>query len=253
MLKLHMAKRSQSSEWRHCGRKVSVGRLCRQSFALMVIFATGTMHAENSENSEWSMTWGSCSPIVQRTGGSVTINCMGVDPRALQRMNELLDKKDVELTAKVQEAEDWANKYRVLSSQIAKADDGSILARSAKDSLVTGDLERARTDLAELQAQIEDQKREFSATQKIFRESIKDSLEQISNEGVAAGGVFHKANSWAKSVLRICFLDGDRAVRSYVASVAQEWTLYANIDFDFGLVTNPRLCAASEPNDVRVS
>jgi hypothetical protein len=38
-------------------------------------------------------TTGWCSPAVGQTGGNVTIICQGVDPKALARLNELLDKK----------------------------------------------------------------------------------------------------------------------------------------------------------------
>ncbi len=39
---------------------------------------------------------------------------------------------------------------------------------------------------------------------------------------------------WAPGrVLRVCFLDGDARVQDKVATIAQEWSKYANIQFDF--------------------
>ena len=75
-------------------------------------------------------TTGSCSPAVGQAGGNVTITCQGLDDQALARLNEfldkkfaalwhefsetktaarlheLLDKKELELAAKIREAEE---------------------------------------------------------------------------------------------------------------------------------------------------
>jgi hypothetical protein len=75
-------------------------------------------------------TTGSCSPAVGQAGGNVTITCQGLDDQALARLNEFLDKKfaalldeslekktatrlhqlldikDLELQAKIREAEE---------------------------------------------------------------------------------------------------------------------------------------------------
>jgi hypothetical protein len=52
-------------------------------------------------------TEGARSPAVGETHAHVTttIVCPGVDPQALQRLNELLDKKDLELQDRIREAE----------------------------------------------------------------------------------------------------------------------------------------------------
>jgi hypothetical protein len=60
-------------------------------------------------------TQGWCSPAVGQTGGNVTITCQGVDPHAMQRLNERLSKKDLDLQEKTREANEWARKYRELS------------------------------------------------------------------------------------------------------------------------------------------
>jgi tetratricopeptide (TPR) repeat protein len=56
-------------------------------------------------------TEGWCSPAVGHTQGDLTIVCQGVDPKALQRLNKLLDKQELELQEKIREAEEWTRKY----------------------------------------------------------------------------------------------------------------------------------------------
>jgi hypothetical protein len=94
-------------------------------------------------------TSGWCSPAVAAVQGKVTIVCNGVDPKALHRLNELLDKKDVELAKKIAEAEEWARRYRELEQRLAdetnnagRADDAKLVA-DAQRSLKEGDLEKA--------------------------------------------------------------------------------------------------------------
>jgi hypothetical protein len=71
--------------------------------------------------------------------------------------------------------------------------------------------------------------------------------------GIHGGGVFHLTKRWRKMPITACFMDGDRVQRSYVARIAQEWTLYGNVDFEFGSLGNPTVCAAGSHSDVRVS
>ena len=94
-------------------------------------------------------TSGWCSPAVAAVQGKVTIVCNGVDPKALHRLNELLDKKDLELARKVAEAEEWARRYRELEERLAdetnnagRPDLAELLA-DAQRSLKDGDLEKA--------------------------------------------------------------------------------------------------------------
>ena len=73
----------------------------------------------------------------------MTIVCHGVNPKALERLNELLDKKDLELHAKVQEAEEWAQKYRDLHQRLTEEGRDDALAQQAKKLLEDGKLEEA--------------------------------------------------------------------------------------------------------------
>jgi tetratricopeptide (TPR) repeat protein len=88
-------------------------------------------------------TEGWCSPAVGHTGGNVIINCQGVDPKALQRLNELLDTKDLELQAKIREAEEWTRKYHELSQRLATTSLNRAPAQEAKALLEEGRLEEA--------------------------------------------------------------------------------------------------------------
>jgi tetratricopeptide (TPR) repeat protein len=87
-------------------------------------------------------TEGWCSPAVGQTHGNVTIIC-GLDPKVERRLNELLDKKDLELQEKIREAEDWTRKYHDLSQRLAEAGKGDELARQAEALLKDGKLEEA--------------------------------------------------------------------------------------------------------------
>src|ERR1035437_2296916 len=63
-------------------------------------------------------TQGWCSPATTNVQGHVTIICQGINPRALRRLNELLDIKDLELKRKIQEAEEWATRYQELQDRL---------------------------------------------------------------------------------------------------------------------------------------
>src|SRR5712691_9030645 len=96
-------------------------------------------------------TAGWCSPAVGQAN-TVTIVCQGVDPKALARLNELLDKKDFELQAKIREAEEWAQKYRDVQQRLAEEGRDDVLARQARGRLEEGKLEEAGAVLDRLLA-----------------------------------------------------------------------------------------------------
>jgi tetratricopeptide repeat protein len=90
-----------------------------------------------------------CSPA--QNGNGNTVNCYGVDPRAMDRLNELLDRKDLNLKQKTAEANDWARRYNELNAQLeetkkqlaAKGQDAT-LVETAQDLLHEGKLDEAR-------------------------------------------------------------------------------------------------------------
>jgi tetratricopeptide (TPR) repeat protein len=86
--------------------------------------------------------------------GNVSIVCQGIDPKALARLNELLDKKDLELKQKVTEANEWAERYRDLSARLAAGSD-SQLSQQAKALFQEGKFEEAGTLLDRLLAKQE--------------------------------------------------------------------------------------------------
>jgi tetratricopeptide (TPR) repeat protein len=95
------------------------------------------------------ITGGPCSPAIN--GSHNTVNCSGVDPRAMARLEELLDMKDRDLKQKIADANEWAQKYNELNAQLtdarrqleAKGEDPT-LVRTAQDLLHEGKLEEAR-------------------------------------------------------------------------------------------------------------
>jgi tetratricopeptide (TPR) repeat protein len=114
----------------------------------LLAFASGTPSlAAEIEQTTGSGSW--CSPA--QNGNGNTVICNGVDPRALDRLNELLDRKDLDLKQKTAEANAWAQKYNDLNAQLeetkkqlaAKGVDAT-LVQSAQDLLHQGKLEEAR-------------------------------------------------------------------------------------------------------------
>src|SRR6266850_3141250 len=121
---------------------------------------------------------GNCSPnIVGSGGGPVTVqfigSCNSIDPRlsrelkqsiqkflaqfpkTIGNLNELLDKKNVELAEKVREVEDWTRKYRELSQRLEEQPAEDELSKQAGNALKEGKLSRAETLLRELLAKEE--------------------------------------------------------------------------------------------------
>src|SRR5271157_1811533 len=94
-------------------------------------------------------TAGPCSPI--QSGNNNVVNCNGVPQRAVDRLNELLDLKDLDLKQKTAEANEWARRYFEVNAQLeetknqitAKGEDAT-LVQTAQDLLHEGKLEEAR-------------------------------------------------------------------------------------------------------------
>src|SRR5271168_2024752 len=95
-----------------------------------------------------SYSW--CSPNIAYNYAPVTVNCIGVDPRALSRLNEQLRRKNLQLSDAIREANDWAAKYKELEAQLSKAGDEDTLSRQATDFLHAGELEKAEAILKQL-------------------------------------------------------------------------------------------------------
>ncbi|MBK8176589.1 MAG: hypothetical protein IPK66_15350 [Rhodospirillales bacterium] len=107
-------------------------------------------------------TTGWCSPNVAGTDGNVTIVCHGVDPKALARLEELLDKKDLELADKIKEANEWVSKYRELEAGLSSVGDDSKESGEAAELIKQGKFEEAGGILHQLIATQETQVAELA-------------------------------------------------------------------------------------------
>jgi tetratricopeptide (TPR) repeat protein len=88
-------------------------------------------------------TSGWCSPVIANVVGNVTVNCIGVDPRALSRLNTELSHMNLQRADKIREADQWVSKYKELETQLSKAGDDAVLSRQAEEYLHEGELEKA--------------------------------------------------------------------------------------------------------------
>lgn len=91
----------------------------------------------------YQRTEGWCSPAVADVRGNVHVVCQGVDPRALDRLNELLDLKDLKLAEKIEEADNWASKYNKLKSRLEFLVGDPNLTQQARRLINQGEFEKA--------------------------------------------------------------------------------------------------------------
>jgi tetratricopeptide (TPR) repeat protein len=88
-------------------------------------------------------TSGWCSPAIANVVGNVTVNCIGVDPRALKRLNAQLSAMNLDRDKAVQVADEWTGRYKELEARLREASDDSELSREAEEYLHEGELEKA--------------------------------------------------------------------------------------------------------------
>jgi hypothetical protein len=94
----------------------------------------------------------------------------------------------------------------------------------------------------------------FERERESSKRAMQELLQQIGDAGITSGGVFLKQNKWTQRSIKMCFLDGSVPIRSYVARIARQWTLFGEIEFDFGDWSDPRMCAnAADSSDVRIT
>src|SRR5205823_536775 len=145
--------------------EMTIARLSQLSVILLcfVIECAAERHqAITFQQSVTQHSSGNCSPNVHDVLGNVTIQfegsgCGSLDPVAVRNLNrfladfpktqrrlqELLDKKDIELSAKVKETEEWASKYRDLSERLQEQPADDDLSRRAALLLRDNDLDGA--------------------------------------------------------------------------------------------------------------
>lgn len=95
-------------------------------------------------------TSGWCSPAIANVVGNVTVNCIGVDPRALRRLNEQLSTMKLDRDKAVQAADEWTARYKELEARLSEAGDEDTLSRKAEDFLRAGELDKAGAILDEI-------------------------------------------------------------------------------------------------------
>jgi len=89
----------------------------------------------------------------------------------------------------------------------------------------------------------EDPREAGAATTKAWaRREIQELMNSLLQAGFEPGGVVDSTKVWRQSQIPVCFMDGSPALRRHVAEVADQWTYYGAIDFDFGSLSEPRLC-----------
>src|SRR5437016_1498812 len=93
---------------------------------LLVLLAVPSQQATDIQQ----RSSGSCSPNIIATG-PVTFNCIGVDPRALEVLKRKLGHTQGSLDQKIQEANDWANKYHELEQRLAESGNNTELSKQA--------------------------------------------------------------------------------------------------------------------------
>ncbi len=88
-------------------------------------------------------TTGWCSPIISNVVGNVKVTCIGVDPRALVKLNAKLNKTSEELIAKIDLANDWAARYHELEARLSAPGSHAELSRQAESYIQAGELDKA--------------------------------------------------------------------------------------------------------------
>ena len=88
-------------------------------------------------------TTGWCSSNFYNVKGPIYITCTGVDPQAMMSLNAELRTKKLDLAAKMQEAEQWAARYRELKQQLEG--NGDLLSKRAQKALRAGRLSEAES------------------------------------------------------------------------------------------------------------
>jgi tetratricopeptide (TPR) repeat protein len=152
----------------------------RFTVILFLLPAYSVPQTSGETNRPGQVSSGNCSPNIVNSGsGAISVqftgSCNAVDPRLLMELtqnlqkflaqfpktianlNELLDKKNVEIAAKAQEIETWTKKYSELSQRLEEQPVDDKLAKEAADALKQGNLSRAEALLKQLLSREEGQ------------------------------------------------------------------------------------------------
>ena len=97
-------------------------------------------------------TTGPCSPTIANVTGDVTVNCIGVAPKALEKLNAELKRLHIDIAAKIIQANAWTQRYQDLDGALCEHIADRELAGRAEEYLHQGDLEMAGTILDQVLA-----------------------------------------------------------------------------------------------------
>ena len=122
---------------------------------IVVMFSALAFLVGQSDVVQISKGW--CSPNIANVSGPVTVNCIGVDPRAVRRLNQELRAAKLQRSEALRIADEWAEKYHDLESRLSEAGEDSGLSRQAKEYIHQGDFEKAESVLEKLLSKEEKQ------------------------------------------------------------------------------------------------
>lgn len=163
-------------------------RIIRYGFLLICCLTITLAQAESIDQK----TQGWCSPAVNKTGGNVEIHCHGVSPKIVKRLEELLDKKDVDLINAKTEIDHWLAKYNELKTQLATRTDE--LAAKAKKLFAKGDLKGAKELLK--QSLVQNLERKVESDKAAARDAYDLGLiEELQLDYVSARDYYEQAVS----------------------------------------------------------
>ena len=195
--------------------------------------------------------------VLQADCGSIIVNgsvinstveagFCGVPAAALERLISQLEVANLARDAAEAKADLWVERYYDLNERLASVSDlNTSELVAAADLLGQGDLDRAEQEISALESAFEKERQSN-------RDQTRAVLRELAEAGMEPGGVVDYARVWKSSPITICFLNGAREVRQHVSRIARQWTLFGNIDFDFGTVLDPRSCNDADHSQVRI-
>jgi hypothetical protein len=228
-------------------------------------------------------TAGACSPIVIGVGGNVTINnnCpiglteqdlervrdavrgglaadftgqigelsarLGVTRTAIETFLRLLGERQVPIEDLDARLRELAARYLRFSQVLAAVGSSDPGIQSLRVALERGDVDGVAGAIRGLEERLAAEAGQAAAERVAARAAIRTFADQVRRRGIRAGGVLVADKRWPTGdTVRFCFVDGKDKQRRRVVEVAREWSLYANLNFDFGLLDHPRDCSTQE-------
>ena len=216
----------------------------------VLLIIASTHFGVEASFAEEVVTSGRCSPIVI-DAGNVRIECSGVPEEALKPLIAEITAQRLALGEANDRAEKWAEHYfEVVSKYSTIAAFMTDEEREQAASLITqGNIDGAEIDLMDLKIRID-------AIKENTRNEMVQTMQQIVELGLNPGGVVADRFKWQPGrELKVCFFDGSQEARKRVADIANNWTLYGNISFDFGYSLSgfPQICDSNNSYEIRVS